>query len=103
MDEEVSKLEAQVEEAGKLVQAHKEEADTLRDTENTEGQHVQVWYMTPSHAFASLSHLLHVLRRYTRYEAGTSRYMPPFNASAHLSTLETYQETQRMLRASMSR
>ena len=39
------KLEGEVEEAGKAVRARKEEADALKDTENADVQHVQVYDM----------------------------------------------------------
>lgn len=42
LTEQERKLEGEVEEAGKAVRARKEEADTLKDTENADVQHVQV-------------------------------------------------------------
>lgn len=42
LDQQVTKLETEVEEVSKAVQACKDEADTLKDTENADVQHVQV-------------------------------------------------------------
>lgn len=44
LTEQERKLEGEVEEAGKAVRGHKEEADALKDSENADAQHVQVCY-----------------------------------------------------------